>query len=64
MGIHSSDLVKFRVTADFMSSSTLNFTKSPTSNTANLEILVLDSRLFCPVLKARPRADFAFVRKH
>ncbi|BDB64426.1 hypothetical protein T36_0878 [Helicobacter cinaedi] len=47
-----------------MSSSTLNFTKSPTSNTANLEILVLDSRLFCPVLKARPRADFAFVRKH
>ena len=35
-GIHSSDLVNFGVTADFMSSSTPKFTKSPTSNTANL----------------------------
>ena len=36
MGIHSSDLVNFGVTADSMSSSTPKFTKSPTSNTANL----------------------------
>ena len=36
LGIHSSDLVNFGVTADFMSSSTPKFTKSPTSNTANL----------------------------
>ena len=34
MGIHSDDLAKFRATADRKSCSTLNFAKSPTSNTA------------------------------
>ena len=34
LGIHSDDLAKFRATADRKSCSTLNFAKSPTSNTA------------------------------
>ena len=39
MGIHSDDLAKFRATADRKSCSTLNFAKSPTSNTAIPRIL-------------------------
>ncbi|KAA8707642.1 glycosyltransferase [Helicobacter canis] len=38
-GIHSDDLAKFRATADRKSSSTLNFAKSPTSNTTIPRIL-------------------------
>ncbi|BDB64940.1 hypothetical protein T36_1399 [Helicobacter cinaedi] len=42
LGNHSSDLVKFGVTAD--SCSTPNFTKSPASNTTNLRILEAENR--------------------
>lgn len=44
LGIHSGDLAKFRATADLKSSSTLNFAKSPTSNTAIPRILEEESQ--------------------
>lgn len=60
LGIHSGDLAKFRATAD--SCSTLNFAKSPTSNTAIPRILEEKSSLRADNALFPSLRDFALAK--